>query len=71
VGKQFVGSDLVDIMVDNINRVRSGDATPGVANAIVNSAAAMLRLAKLQMDYAKLTNSTPSIPLLRTSKDVE
>lgn len=58
--------DLLDVMGENIRRLRDGEATPAVANAIVNSSAAMLRIVKLQMDYAKMTGATPSIPLLLT-----
>lgn len=59
--------DLLEVMGENIQRLRNGEATPAVANAIVNSSAAMLRIVKLQMDYAKMTGATPSIPLLLTN----
>lgn len=59
--------DLLEVMGENIQRLRDGEATPAVANAIVNSSAAMLRIVKLQMEYAKMTGRTPSIPLLLTS----
>jgi hypothetical protein len=61
--------DLLEVMGENIQRLRNGEATPAVANAIVNSSAAMLRIVKLQMDYAKMTGRTPEIPLLLTSGD--
>ena len=60
-------ADLLEVMGENIQRLRNGEATPAVANAIVNSSAAMLRIVKLQMDYAKMTGQTPSIPLLLTN----
>jgi hypothetical protein len=56
----------MEVMGENIQRLRDGEATPAVANAIVNSSAAMLRIVKLQMEYARMTNTTPSIPLLLT-----
>ena len=59
--------DLLDVLSENIQRLRDGEATPAVANAIVNSSAAMLRIVKLQMDYAKMTGKTPEIPLLLTN----
>jgi hypothetical protein len=59
--------DLLDVMGENIQRLRNGEASPAVANAIVNSSAAMLRIVKLQMDYAKMTGKTPAIPLLLTA----
>jgi hypothetical protein len=59
--------DLLEVMGENIQRLRDGEATPAVANAIVNSSAAMLRIVKLQMEYAKMTGRTPSIPMLLTS----
>lgn len=61
--------DLLAVMGENIQRLRNNEATPAVANAIVNSSAAMLRIVKLQMDYAKMTGKTPSIPLLLTKGD--
>jgi hypothetical protein len=61
--------DLLEVMGENIQRLRNGEATPAVANAIVNSSAAMLRIVKLQMDYAKMTGRTPEIPLLLTNGD--
>jgi len=60
-------SDLLEVMGENIQRLRDGEATPAVANAIVNSSAAMLRIVKLQMEYAKMTGRTPSIPMLLTA----
>jgi hypothetical protein len=60
-------ADLMEVMGENIQRLRDGEATPAVANAIVNSSAAMLRIVKLQMDYAKMTGATPDIPLLLTN----
>ena len=61
--------DLLNILGENIQRLRDGEATPAVANAIVNSSAAMLRIVKLQMDYAKMTGRTPEIPMLLTSRE--
>ena len=59
-------SDLLDVLGENIQKLRAGESTPAVANAIVNSSAAMLRIVKLQMDYAKMTGQTPEIPMLLT-----
>jgi len=59
-------ADLIDVMAENIQRLRDGEASPAVANAIVNSSAAMLRIVKLQMEYAKMTGRTPAIPMLLT-----
>lgn len=59
-------ADLLDVLGENIQRLRDGEATPAVANAIVNSSSAMLRIVKLQMDYAKMTGKTPEIPMLLT-----
>ena len=60
-------ADLMEVMGENIRRLRDGEATPAVANAIVNSSAAMLRIVKLQMEYAKMTGATPTIPMLLTA----
>lgn len=59
-------ADLLDVLGENIQRMRAGEATPAIANAIVNSSAAMLRIVKLQMESAKLTNDMRSIPMLLT-----
>ena len=66
--KPVTAADLLDVMGENIQRLRDGDATPAVANAIVNSSAAMLRIVKLQMEYAKMTGTTPEIPLLLSAR---
>ena len=60
--------DLMDVMGESIQRLRDGEATPAVANAIVNSTATMLRVVKMQMEYAKMTGKTPSIPMLLTGE---
>lgn len=60
-------NDLLDVLGENIQRLRAGESTPAVANAIVNSSGAMLRIVKLQMDYAKMTGKTPEIPMLLTA----
>jgi len=61
--------DLLDALGENIARLRDGDTTPAIANAIVNSSAGMLRIVKYQMDYAKATNRIPNIPMLLTSDE--
>ena len=53
-------------MTTSIDRPDNGETTPPVANAIVNSSSAMLRIVKLQMDYAKMIGATPDIPMLLT-----
>lgn len=69
--KPASAADLLDVLGENIQRLRDGESTPAVANAIVNSSAAMLRIVKLQMDYAKMTGKTPEIPLLLTGGNAE
>lgn len=66
-GAPATAQDLLEVLGENIQKLRDGESTPAVANAIVNSSAAMLRIVKLQMDYAKMTGKTPSIPLLLTA----
>lgn len=69
--KPASAADLLEVLGENIQRLRSGESTPAVANAIVNSSAAMLRIVKLQMEYAKMTGKTPEIPMLLTSSAQE
>jgi hypothetical protein len=59
----------MEVLGENIQRLRDGEASPAVANAIVNSAGSMLRVVKLQMEYAKMTGKTPNIPMLLTPGD--
>ena len=56
--------DLWNILGDNIRRLREGETTPAVANAVVHSGATMLRIIKLQMDYDRATGKTPDIAAL-------
>lgn len=65
--KPTTATDLMEVLAENIQRLRAQETTPAIANAIVNSSGAMLRIVKLQMDYAKLTNQTPHIPMLLTA----
>ena len=65
---QTYAGDVLEITMENIERLRDGDRTPAVANAVVNNVSAMLRLSKLQMDYAKMTGDKPNIPLLRSRR---
>ncbi len=69
--KPATAVDLLDVLGENIQRLRDGEASPAVANAIVNSAAGMMRIVRLQMDYAKMTGKTPDIPLLLTNGKTE
>jgi hypothetical protein len=59
-------NDLIEAMADNIRQLKAGEVTPAIVNAHVNAHASILRVMKMQMDYAKATNSTPNIPLLLT-----
>ena len=61
--------DLIDVALENIQHLRDGLTTPAIANASVNNIAIVLRVAKMQMDYAKMTGKTPHIPLLLTGGD--
>lgn len=58
----------MDTMGDTIRRLRDGEVNPAVANAIVNSTSTMLRVVKLQMEYAKMTGQAPNIPMLLTDQ---
>lgn len=57
-------ADLMEVASENIHRLREGETTPAVANSIVGNIAVMLRIAKMQMEYAKMTGKTPNIPFL-------
>jgi hypothetical protein len=62
-------AELQAILSGQIDLLVAGETTPANANAIVNSVAAFLRPLKMQMDYAKQTGKTPSIPLLSTGSE--
>jgi hypothetical protein len=68
-GTPVTAADLLQVNGETIQRLRSGDMTPANANAIVNATSAMLRIVKMQMDYARLTGTTPNIPMLVTSAE--
>jgi hypothetical protein len=57
-------ADLLDVMSDTIQRLQDDEVSPAVANAIIGSTATMVRIVKLQMEYAKITGQTPDVPLL-------
>jgi hypothetical protein len=59
--------DLMDAALRNIQRLQDGETTPAIANGIVNSIAVVLRVVKMQMEYAKMTGKAPSIPMLLTA----
>ena len=58
---------LLDVLAENIERLRAGQVTPAVANAVVNNTSAVLRITKQQMDYARMRGQTPYLPMLLTS----
>jgi len=56
--------ELNQAMGENIRGLLSGDVTPSVANAVATSAGVIFRGVRLQMEYARLTNKQPTIPML-------
>lgn len=59
--------ELLDVIMGNIAALQDGTRTPAGGNAVTNSVAAALRLAKAQLDYAKANDAKPYIPMLEMS----
>jgi hypothetical protein len=63
---------LEELTLDSMNRLlwanalglRAQELTPAVANATATTVGTILRGTKLQMDYHRMRNEAPSIPLL-------
>lgn len=51
---------LQSLLVSTIDELRSGKTDPGKANSIAALSRETCRIAKLQMDYYRLTNTKPS-----------
>jgi hypothetical protein len=66
--RPLTAQDLFIVLSENIQRLRNNEVTPAAANAVVNSTAGMLRIVKLQMEYARMTGKTPEIPLLTSGQ---
>jgi hypothetical protein len=60
---------LQQTLRETLDKIVAGETTPAVANAVVNVTGTFLRTVKMQMDYAKQTGHTPSIPLLVTGEE--
>lgn len=57
-------NDIQILLMEDIHRLRAGETTAANVNATCNAIGKILSTVKMQMEYAKLTGSTPEIPLL-------
>ena len=57
-------NDLRTILIDEINRVRSGKTTAANANAVVNASSKILHSIKMEIEYAKQTGKELSIDFM-------
>ena len=59
-------NDMNALLWENALGLRSQELTPAVANATATTVGTILRGVKLQMEYDRLNNRQPTIPLLES-----
>lgn len=57
-------SELREVLSESIRGVRNKTTSPAEANAITNASGKILSTVRLELEYCKITNQIPSIPLL-------
>jgi hypothetical protein len=60
-------SDLRSILSEQIEKIRTGQATAASVNAISNASGKILSSIKLELEYHKMIGKTPNIPALLTA----
>jgi len=56
--------DIRTVLVDEINKIRSGSTTAANVNAVTNATGKILSTVKLELEYNKLLGKTPHIPFI-------
>ena len=62
------GMDIVgcrEILLDEVQKLRTGKSTPPVLNAIINAMGKIFMSAKLEMEYQKALGLKPSIAFIK------
>jgi hypothetical protein len=62
-------SDLRSILSEQIEKIRTGQATAASVNAISNASGKILSSIKLELEYHKMIGKTPNIPALLTEQE--
>ena len=57
--------DLRSVLVDQINKLRRGDATPAQTNAVTNATGKIISTLRMEIEYAALVKKTPNIDFLK------
>jgi hypothetical protein len=52
-------NDIRQMLCDEIQKIRDGKTTPANVNAITNATGKILSTIKLELEYAKLSNTKP------------
>ena len=58
-------NDMRSILADEIKKLRDGNTTASNVNAIVNASGKILSTIKIEMEYCKLTGTTPRIDFIK------
>ena len=61
-------NDIRVMLVDEIQKLRSGDTTAANVNAIVNATGKILSTIKVEIEYNKLLGKTPQIPFIEAGR---
>lgn len=56
--------DIQGTLWEQVQALRAGQTTPANANAVSNAVGKIFTSVKLQIEYARLTGQTPSIPMM-------
>lgn len=62
--EQLNMEELRGVLVEEIHKIRDGNATAANVQAITNAVGKILSTIKLEMEYCRLVGRTPNIPLL-------
>lgn len=62
--KQLTLGELRSILSEQIERIRTGQATAASVNAISNATGKILSSVKLELEYHKMIGKTPHMPSL-------
>jgi len=63
--------DLRGILAEQIDRIRTGDATAATVNAISNATGKYLSTIKIELEYHKLLGKTPHMPGLLSESSTD
>ena len=59
-------NELREILCEEIHRLRKDETTAANVNAITNATGKVLSTIKMEMEYAKMTNTKPKVKFLKS-----